>query len=152
MLAPNPLRLLRLHACNCSSRLCILNLSRRMLVFISSILSRMTLCMPCSRGSAAVRSSCGTEVVVDVFIIFDGVMRFGTVVENDLEVWQVRVRTSRAGLAWIIVLTIIEIPHKYPWFRKSQRAEGGEAKNDGVKRDRPKRNSAMLNIPPRPLT
>lgn len=45
--------------------------------------------MPCSRGSAAVRSSCGTEVVVDVLVIFDGVMQFATVVENALQVWQV---------------------------------------------------------------
>lgn len=44
--------------------------------------------MPYSRGSAAVRSSCGTEVVLEVLIIFDGVMRFGTIVENALETWQ----------------------------------------------------------------
>ena len=120
-----------------------------MLVFNSSILSRMTLCMPCSRGSAAVRSSCGREDVVDVPITFDGVVRFRTLVENALQVWQVYDRTSTAGLAWTVLLTIIGTSFSDPWFRKSQRAED---KDDGAKRDRPKRNSAMLNIPPRPLT
>ena len=58
-------------------------------------------------------------------------------------------RTSTAGLAWTIVLTIIGNSSGDPWFRKLQRAED---KDDGAKRDRPKRNPAMLNIPPRPLT
>ena len=46
--------------------------------------------MPCSRGSVAVRSSCGTELVVDVLIALDGVVvRFEPVIENILEVWRV---------------------------------------------------------------
>lgn len=105
--------------------------------------------MPCSRGSAAVRSSCGREDVVDVPIASDGVVQCRTLVENALEVWQVYDRTSTAGLAWTIVFIIIGTSSSDPWFRKSQRAED---KDHGAKRDRPKRNSAMLNIPPRPLT
>ena len=105
--------------------------------------------MPCSRGSAAVRSSCGREDVVDVPITFDGVVRLRTLVESALQVWQVYERTSTAGLSWTIVLIIIGTSSSGPWFRKSQRAED---EDDGAKRNGPKRNSAMLSIPPRPLT
>lgn len=50
----------------------------------------------------------------------------------------------------MIVLTIIETPSTYLWSRKSQRAEDGEVKDDGAKRDHPKRNSAMLKYPAAP--